>query len=283
MSRIHHVVRGTLRSPGCGLMALTVVLASCGEAPPSLDLATYAAWDSAGIRVVEHSSLPIDPPRWLATVEPDLRIGTVEGSGADVFGSVAAVAENETDVIVVADGQADELRAFDPAGSHLWTAGRPGQGPGEFSGVQVVGFIRGDSVAAYDVSSQRVTIFTPDGRYARDYSVAALSRRGSPTTSVAFARSSSGLVGLASISALPEQLGASRYEGRAHPLFFDADGALVAEGAEMFGGDFVLNRRDRGWARQSRAFDPKDIRAPHLRPCWSAAKHHPCECPPRTR
>lgn len=63
----------------------------------------------------------------------ELRIGTIDGEGPMVFGQVADVGADDTGRIYVLDAQAAELRAFGPDGTHVWTAGGEGQGPGELS------------------------------------------------------------------------------------------------------------------------------------------------------
>jgi len=61
-------------------------------------------------------------------------------------------------VVVVADAQALELRAFDERGAHLCTAGRGGEGPGEFIRIIThLSSLGGDSRLASD-AGQRMNI-----------------------------------------------------------------------------------------------------------------------------
>ena len=61
-------------------------------------------------------------------------------------------------VVVVADAQALELRAFDERGAHLWTAGRGGEGPSEFTGnITLLSSLGGDSLLASD-AGQRMNV-----------------------------------------------------------------------------------------------------------------------------
>lgn len=62
----------------------------------------------------------------------DLRIGTLEGTGPEVFGAVSSVFSDEMGRIWVMDSQAQELRQFAPDGTFVRTVGGPGEGPGEF-------------------------------------------------------------------------------------------------------------------------------------------------------
>ncbi len=68
------------------------------------------------------------------SLEPDLRIGAVEGGGEDVFGRIRNVIPDGDGGVWVYDQQAYELRHFDAEGNHLQSVGRRGEGPGEFSG-----------------------------------------------------------------------------------------------------------------------------------------------------
>ncbi len=70
--------------------------------------------------------------RW--SLEPDLRIGSVDGGGEDVFGRIRNLIPDGTGGVWVFDPQAYELRHFDADGRHMVSVGRRGEGPGEFSG-----------------------------------------------------------------------------------------------------------------------------------------------------
>lgn len=67
------------------------------------------------------------------TVEEELRLGTAEGDGPELFGSVYDVAVDPAGRIYVLDQQAQEIRVFGADGTHLRTIGRKGGGPGEFA------------------------------------------------------------------------------------------------------------------------------------------------------
>ena len=62
--------------------------------------------------------------------------------------------------VYVAD-RSSQLLVFSPAGAVLRKLGRKGQGPGEFDGIAGVRVLPGDSVYAFDVGLQRVTVFPP--------------------------------------------------------------------------------------------------------------------------
>ncbi len=123
--------------------------------------------DSAGVVIVEHAGLPSELPVWTIADSAEVRIGSIDGSGPEVMGRIVNLALLPTGGVVVADGQALELRAFDASGSHLWSAGRGGEGPGEFiRNITHFGRLRADSLLASDAGG-RTMVFGPDGTYAR--------------------------------------------------------------------------------------------------------------------
>lgn len=62
----------------------------------------------------------------------ELRIGSLEGTGPDLFGGIRSVFPDAMGRIWVMDSQAMELRQFAPDGTFIRTVGGPGEGPGEF-------------------------------------------------------------------------------------------------------------------------------------------------------
>ncbi len=219
-------------------------LASCvGDETPAVG--TVAVRDSAGIRIVEHSSLPAELDSWSVASEPDLSIGALEGTGPDVFGRVAAVTETPDGVIVVADGIPLELRAFDSSGSHLWTVGGRGEGPGEFAALTAVAAFGNDSIAAFDSRALRMTVFTAEGGLARNYRVIPPSDTRPPI--VAGMTRGGALVGLGSKpSGFPSEMGP--YQAFVDALFYDPVGSLVAVGPSLPEADYVLTQPVTGGA-----------------------------------
>ncbi|TVP43047.1 MAG: hypothetical protein EA350_14345 [Gemmatimonadales bacterium] len=125
--------------------------------------------DSAGVRVVEHDSIPSVLPTWTLSETPDLRIGSIEGEGPDVLGSVGGGVVRSDGVIVVGELQTQELRAFSPEGEPLWVAGGPGQGPGELVALQGLFVLPGDSVLVQDWGQDRASVFDPSGAFVRSF------------------------------------------------------------------------------------------------------------------
>ena len=166
-----HMTRPRTRSPLGALTLLATTLlhtTGCASASDSAEFsASGTVRDSAGVRIVEHAGLPSELPIWTIPDSAEVRIGSLDGSGPEVLGRVAGLALLPTGAVVVADGQSLELRAFDRSGSHLWSAGRGGEGPGEFiRGILQFSRLGADSLLARD-GGGRTMVFAPDGSYAR--------------------------------------------------------------------------------------------------------------------
>lgn len=111
---------------------------------------------------------------WSLSQEPLVEIGTYDGQGADVFGSVSGVVRTADGHIAVADGQNRELRVFDSAGRHIATSGRMGEGPGEFRTMRPPMRCAPDSVYVWDPSLQRVSVISSEGVFGRSFGDSAL-------------------------------------------------------------------------------------------------------------
>lgn len=65
--------------------------------------------------------------------EIDLEIGVRDGAEPYLFGSISGIAVDEQGRIFVADRQAHEIRVFGSDGTHQFTFGGQGEGPGELN------------------------------------------------------------------------------------------------------------------------------------------------------
>lgn len=68
------------------------------------------------------------------TLVEDLRIGSEDSEGPEMFGAVAALEVDAAGRIYVLEPQARQVRVFDADGTHVRSFGRKGGGPGEFEG-----------------------------------------------------------------------------------------------------------------------------------------------------
>ena len=152
--------------PATATVQLAAALASCG---PAEFASTYAVRDSAGVRIVE-SAAPAwaAGEEWTVSDEPAVHIGVVDGPEEYQFTIVTGVFQDGAGRIIVGDA-ADEVRLYDGGGSYLDAFGRQGEGPGEFRSLISVQPHSADSILAWDGPGRRVSIFDPDGRYARSF------------------------------------------------------------------------------------------------------------------
>lgn len=125
---------------------------------------TSTVTDSAGIPVVESTS-PAE--QWTVGAEPVVRIGSLDGAAA--FGHIRGAVFLDDGRIVVADQQASQLLVFHADGSPSDVWGGPGDGPGEYGVLWALAPYRGDSIAAVEVVSSRITILDNEGRFGRSF------------------------------------------------------------------------------------------------------------------
>ena len=150
------IVLNRLRTLAFGLLALTLA-SGCGleEAKES---PAYLVRDSAGIEIVESRRAAWETGEgWRVGAEAIVRIGMVEGDPAYQFSGITGGARLTSGGVVVADGGSQEVRFFDSDGTILKTVGRPGGGPGEFTGLSGLGKDGAGSLWVYDFSLRRVT------------------------------------------------------------------------------------------------------------------------------
>jgi hypothetical protein len=111
----------------------------------------------------------------LALGGPVLEIGVLEGDEHYTFQDVTGLLPLASGGVVVADGGASELSLYAPDGSFVRRWGRLGQGPGEFRMLSRVYPWPGDSVAALEGTTGRLSVFDSAGAFARQTSANVLS------------------------------------------------------------------------------------------------------------
>lgn len=84
----------------------------------------------------------------------------VSETDAFYFGSIRDLDVTSDGRMVVADGDASNIKVLRPDGALIDTLGRAGEGPGEFQRLASVQIARGDSLYAYDPLRLRLTVFT---------------------------------------------------------------------------------------------------------------------------
>lgn len=149
------------------LATITLVLATAACAERSTPSVRAVVRDSAGIQIVDNRV-----PRWTEgggwTIDsvPLLDIGSETDSG-EQFSQIQDLLRLPSGELIVAEGDAAQLRVFSDSGHYLRAIGRKGEGPGEFVGLGLVRNYRGDSLLAYDYQLRRISIFDQAGRFAR--------------------------------------------------------------------------------------------------------------------
>ena len=124
--------------------------------------------DSAGVQIVENA--PFDSGAvswWTITGEPQLDIGTVEGSETEVLFKVADAVRLGDGRIVIANSGNGQVRFYSPDANHIVTSGRQGGGPGEFQRIAGLLPMLADSIGVIDAAARRVSVLAPDGRFSR--------------------------------------------------------------------------------------------------------------------
>lgn len=127
--------------------------------------------DSAGIAIVENP-LPNDAtPVWRAGETPSADIGVLEGAPEYQLEEVRHAARLSDGRILIADAGAHALRFYDADGTHIRSVGGEGSGPGEFGQIGSVFLGPGDSIWTWDWRLHRLSVFSPNGEFARSAQV----------------------------------------------------------------------------------------------------------------
>lgn len=123
--------------------------------------------DSAGIEITE-SAGPLweEQTAWSIGADPLLDIGVVDGPIQYQLSNVSGATRLPDGRIVVADGGFSQVRMYDRQGRHLWSAGRTGEGPGEFRSINGLA-ISHDSVIVLDPVLGRLSVLDLEGSLSR--------------------------------------------------------------------------------------------------------------------
>ena len=143
-----------------GFVATFLTVLACGDAgapPPSAVTVT----DSAGVRII--TTLPGDLVYAELAADPSLSIGEFTGPEELLFGRIASARRDAAGNVVVADGQAFEIRIFDEDGRHLQSLGREGEGPGEFESLEGAWPVTGGRIVTTDILQDRIALFGAEG------------------------------------------------------------------------------------------------------------------------
>lgn len=110
-------------------------------------------------------------PRWTAEnawqldTVPEVSIGERSGAAEYALSNVVGGVRLSDGGIVIANRGTRDLRYYDAQGKHVRTAGREGNGPGEFRFLDAIGRAR-DTVLVWDAFARRVSRFDGSGAFA---------------------------------------------------------------------------------------------------------------------
>ncbi len=151
-----------------GLTATIAVQASGCSNESANGTPTLVRIDSAGIEIVSSTA-----PAWTAetswrlTALPILDIGSVDGPDENQLHQVEMARRTADGTVFVANSGTSEIRVFDAEGSHLYSFGGEGDGPGEFSSLSRFDMADSDTLYVWDPRSRRVSVFEIGGAFAR--------------------------------------------------------------------------------------------------------------------
>jgi hypothetical protein len=118
-------------------------------------------------------------PRWTVGAAPEITLGRDASGAREMFAEVYGATRLANGNILVADAGDFGLRVFSPPGQLVKQYGRKGRGPGELTALMRM--LRcGDSVLTIERLSQKVSVFSADGQFAREFRFATAGGGSSP-------------------------------------------------------------------------------------------------------
>jgi len=232
----------------CVALAVGLFSASCSP-PQEAPITPTVVRDSAGVEIV----LDVGVPLWLGgeglrvSNQPVVQIGTI-GEGKAALYLVRDALRLEDGTIAVANAGSSEIRFFGATGEFLYSAGRPGDAPGEFQDLRRLGLRAVDSLLlAFDYNAQRVTEFLSTGVLLRTVPLPshpsdtrAVSGRELRLSAVGWLHSGalvvSGVVSAWDVTSRQDGEGLATNRSTVQLYFFDRDGRNTPFG-DQFAGD----------------------------------------------
>lgn len=159
--------RRILLAAWAAVAAATIGLAAvgcAGEAPASGWGGTVDTLSSGQISVYNpRGSLWAAGEGW--TVAEDVRVGTLDGTGPDMFGAITDLEIDRYGRFWVFEGQSQEIRVFAADGTFVRTVGREGEGPGEFNRVIGMDWGTDGNLWVADPSNNRLSVVDTTGAF----------------------------------------------------------------------------------------------------------------------
>ncbi|MFQ5705214.1 MAG: 6-bladed beta-propeller [Gemmatimonadales bacterium] len=144
-----------------------VLVTACSASDATVERTWRGTIDTlpSGQVVTANTADPLwsDADAWRVT--EDLRIGSVDAEGPELFGRIVDLEVDPAGRIYVLESQAKELRVFNADGSHLRTVGREGGGPGEFNSPVMLQLGPDGNLWVADPQNNRVSVFDTAGTF----------------------------------------------------------------------------------------------------------------------
>ena len=149
------------------ILLLACLAAACGPGDSSAVERWAGSIDTlpGGQVVVSNPGTPawVEGEEW--EVVEELRLGSQKAEGPELFGRVELLEVDGEGRIWVFDGQAQEIRVFDPSGGFVRRIGRSGGGPGEFARAVRMELGPDDNIWIMDPQNNRLSVFDTSGVY----------------------------------------------------------------------------------------------------------------------
>lgn len=97
--------------------------------------------------------------------DPELRVGTAAGADPTLLSGVIGAVRLPEGTIAIGDANSQRVLFFDQQGAFLRSAGREGDGPGEYRLPRWFGKCRDGRLAVYDGAHNSMTFLSPAGEY----------------------------------------------------------------------------------------------------------------------
>jgi hypothetical protein len=147
------------------IVTLTPLAAACAGGDAATETGWRAAVDTIGDTIAVRTVSGMVWPDTARLVE-EIRIGSMDGADAYVFGEPSALALGPAGEIVVLDAQVPVVRVYGPDGVHRVDLGRKGGGPGEYERPDGIAVLQDGRVAVRDPGNGRIVLFSLDGETA---------------------------------------------------------------------------------------------------------------------
>jgi hypothetical protein len=138
-----------------------MLLPGCGRESGVAGVGMVTVADSASVRIVTTEGRSDAVAPWRISTDPLFRVGW-DPEGIE-FERISYGFIDDDGAVVVADGAAQKVYAFDRGGELITSLGAPGEGPGEFGSLGRIIPLGGDTILAGDTGNFRITTYTRNG------------------------------------------------------------------------------------------------------------------------